>query len=143
MLEPAVRLRGVAQTFPGGIAALGPIDIDIQSGARIGLLGPSGCGKSTALRAVAGLRRPTSGAISYDAPPEPGDIGFVFQDPVLPPWSRVRDAVAMPLRLLGREVDRNQIDDALRLVGLGDFADAYPRQLSGGMRMRASLARAV
>ena len=139
----AIRIEGARKTFDGGLHAFGPIDADILRGARVGLIGPSGCGKSTLLRCIAGLEALSDGAVAFAETPAPGDIGFVFQDPVLPPWARLRDVVALPLRLAGELDDGARTQAALALVGLEDFADAYPRQLSGGMRMRASLARAI
>jgi len=141
--ETALRLSGVSHTFDGGVHALGPLDVVVARGARVGFLGPSGCGKSTALRIVARLIDPSAGEVAFPSPPPPGGLGYVFQDPVLPPWARVRDIVALPLRLIGRPVDAARVDEALRLVGLEAFGEAYPRELSGGMRMRVSLARAV
>jgi NitT/TauT family transport system ATP-binding protein len=116
------------------------------------LLGPSGCGKSTALRIIAGLGQPTVGAVewpdasAYDAEGRPErEIGFVFQEPTLMPWATVFDNVWLPLRLKGqsRKAGRERIMHGLDMVGLAKFADAYPRELSGGMKMRVSIARAL
>ncbi|MGJ5175502.1 ABC transporter ATP-binding protein [Bradyrhizobium oligotrophicum] len=145
----AVRLRGVTKVYDSGVAALGPIDLTIERGAFVSLLGPSGCGKSTALRLIAGLVAPSSGVVevaaaSTDA--RPGHrIGFVFQEPTLMPWTSVRDNVGLPLKLshVPSGEARLRIDAALAQVGLADFAEAFPRELSGGMKMRASLARAL
>ena len=120
----------------------------MQPGEFLSLLGPSGCGKSTALRLVAGLAAPSDGRITWngrDSPPPSGEIGFVFQEPTLMPWARVLANVTLPLRLarLGRDEAEARARDALALVGLDGFERAFPRELSGGMRMRVSIARAL
>jgi NitT/TauT family transport system ATP-binding protein len=147
--EPAVSLRGVTKVYESGVAALGPIDLELRKGEFVSLLGPSGCGKSTALHLIAGLSAPSSGTVRVFHPAaESGGrhpVGFVFQEPTLMPWARVRDNVRLPLRLArvsAAEADA-RIDGALAQMGLADFADAYPRELSGGMKMRVSLARAL
>jgi NitT/TauT family transport system ATP-binding protein len=145
----AVSLRAVTKVFDNGVMALGPLDLDIRRGEFVSLLGPSGCGKSTALRVIAGLTSPTSGHVEvahHAGEARPGhSIGFVFQEPTLMPWTTVRENVRLPLRLAGvpeAESD-TPISEALARVGLSEFADAYPRELSGGMKMRVSLARAL
>ncbi|MBR0873657.1 ABC transporter ATP-binding protein [Bradyrhizobium tropiciagri] len=145
----AVRLRGVTKIYDTGVAALGPLDLDVNSGEFVSLLGPSGCGKSTALRLIAGLSAPSAGTVelSHRGAQRPGShrIGFVFQEPTLMPWATVRDNVRLPFRLAhapAADAD-TRIDDALDQVGLAEFAGAYPRELSGGMKMRVSLARAL
>lgn len=143
----AAAFSGVTKTYRNGVSALGPIDLVIGKGEFVSLLGPSGCGKSTALRLIAGLSEPTAGVVdvagaSHDGP---RSVGFVFQEPTLMPWASVRDNVALPLRL-HREANARRhprVDEALDRVGLSDFADVYPRELSGGMKMRVSLARAL
>ncbi|HEY8579541.1 MAG TPA: ATP-binding cassette domain-containing protein, partial [Beijerinckiaceae bacterium] len=142
--EPLAVLRGVDKTFDNGVTALAGLDLDLREGELLALLGPSGCGKSTALRLLAGLAAPTRGAVRWRGG-RPPEIGFVFPEPTLMPWASVADNVWLPLRLRGasRAQARARIDDALRLVGLADFAAAYPGELSGGMKMRASLARAL
>jgi len=145
----AVSLRGVTKLYDTGVMALGPLDLDVARGEFVSLLGPSGCGKSTALRLVAGLSEPTSGTVGVSQPADqahPGhSIGFVFQEPTLMPWTSVRENVRLPLKLAHMPVDETdqRIGEALAQVGLSEFAEAYPRELSGGMKMRVSLARAL
>jgi NitT/TauT family transport system ATP-binding protein len=145
----AVSLRGATKRYDSGLKALGPLDLDVRRGEFVSLLGPSGCGKSTALRLIAGLTAPTSGSVhvSHRAPQTRAghSIGFVFQEPTLMPWASVRDNVRLPLKLAHTPLaEANaRIDQALAQVGLGEFADAFPRELSGGMKMRVSLARAL
>jgi NitT/TauT family transport system ATP-binding protein len=145
----AVSLRGVSKVYGSGVMALGPLDLDVKRGEFVSLLGPSGCGKSTALRLIAGLNAPTSGTVRVAhraGQGHPGHtIGFVFQEPTLMPWTSVRENVRLPLKLAHvPAADANaRIDAALTQVGLAEFAGAYPRELSGGMKMRVSLARAL
>jgi NitT/TauT family transport system ATP-binding protein len=143
----AVSLRGVTKTYDSGVVALGPIDLDMRKSEFVSLLGPSGCGKSTALRLIAGLSAPTSGTVRVaDRGAQAGrSIGFVFQEPTLMPWTSVRENVGLPLKLthVPRETADARVGEALAQVGLSEFADAYPRELSGGMKMRVSLARAL
>lgn len=140
-----MRLRGVTKVYDNGTSALGPLDLDIRRGEFVSLLGASGCGKSTALRLIAGLIAPSSGAVDVATSRAGQSIGFVFQEPTLMPWSNVRDNVRLPLKLASVPESQSaaRVDEALALVGLSDFANAYPRELSGGMKMRASLARAL
>lgn len=142
---PLLALDAVEKVFPGGEVAVEGLNAQIEAGEFISLVGPSGCGKSTALRLIAGLSAPTGGAIHWGDPPAPGDIGFVFQEPTLLPWSRVWENVYLPLRLRGetRTAVQDRVDEALDLVGLTDRSQAYPRELSGGMKMRVSIARAL
>ena len=114
-------------------------------GEFLALLGPSGCGKSTLLRIVAGLMAPDSGTVAWAAAPAPGSIGMVFQEPTLMPWANARKNVEAPLRIagLGARERRARAMEMLALVGLENFADAYPRTLSGGMKMRVAIARAL
>src|SRR5436309_4935999 len=143
----AVSLRGVTKVYDSGIRALGPLDLDVRKGEFVSLLGPSGCGKSTALRLIAGLSDPTSGTVrvANRAAQARGSIGFVFQEPTLMPWTSVGENVRLPLKLAGlpREQADARVGEALAQVGLAEFAGAYPRELSGGMKMRVSLARAL
>jgi NitT/TauT family transport system ATP-binding protein len=142
---PVVVLRGVGKAFGTGTLALDGLDLDIRDGEFLSLLGPSGCGKSTALRIVAGLSEPTRGTVTWSDPAARKGIGFVFQEPTLMPWATVFENVFLPLKLSGanRSDVRARVMETLARVGLADFADAYPRELSGGMRMRVSIARAL
>jgi NitT/TauT family transport system ATP-binding protein len=144
MNETLVALSGVTKTFPNGTRALEGVDLAVRDGELLTLLGPSGCGKSTVLRLVARLERPSSGEVQGSVW-RPGDIGFVFQEPTLMPWADVSANVELPLRLqnLAQAEARKRCDEVLALVGLTQFARAYPRELSGGMRMRVSIARAL
>jgi NitT/TauT family transport system ATP-binding protein len=145
----AASLRGVTKTYDNGITALGPIDLAVRRGEFVSLVGPSGCGKSTALRLIAGLGAPSSGTVSLGRSGSGAraghSIGFVFQEPTLMPWARVRDNVRLPLTLqhLPAAAADARVASALSQVGLAEFAAAYPRELSGGMKMRVSLARAL
>jgi NitT/TauT family transport system ATP-binding protein len=143
--EPLVALRGVRKVFANGTEALAGLDLAVGRHEFVSLLGPSGCGKSTALRLIAGLARPTRGRVDRPAGEQLGDVGFVFQEPTLLPWATVFDNVWLPLRLRGarRRLAAGEVAAALDMVGLGGFARAYPRELSGGMRMRVSIARAL
>jgi NitT/TauT family transport system ATP-binding protein len=140
-------IEAVSKRFDNGTLALDNIVADIAQGDFVALLGPSGCGKSTLLRLLAGLETPTSGTIGWDAgrPPGAGEIGFVFQDPTLLPWADAAANVFLPLRLRGMRRDRAEsaVVEALGQVGLADFAHSRPRALSGGMKMRVSIARAL
>jgi NitT/TauT family transport system ATP-binding protein len=144
-------MRGVSKVFSNGTLALKDMSLDVGRGEFLSLLGPSGCGKSTALRIVAGLGAPSAGTIEWPTSrinsrglPE-GDVGFVFQEPTLMPWQTVFGNVYLPLRLEGvnKAAARERIMESLASVGLADFANAYPRELSGGMKMRVSIARAL
>ena len=144
-------MRAVGKRFGIGVTALDGIDLDIHRGEFLSVLGPSGCGKSTLLRIIAGLSEPSSGVrrllLETDRAGHipAGRIGFVFQDPTLMPWSTVTDNVLLPFRLAGRvgPAERERAAAEIGSVGLAGFERAYPRQLSGGMRMRVSIARAL
>jgi NitT/TauT family transport system ATP-binding protein len=146
-----IEIHGVRRAFDSGVVALDGLNLDVAPGEFLAILGPSGCGKSTLLRLIAGLDQPQDGIVRItgnDHGPRHRDrveIAHVFQDAHLLPWRSVLDNVALPLELMG--VDRASRLDASRKtierVGLTDAADRYPNQLSGGMRMRVSLARAM
>jgi NitT/TauT family transport system ATP-binding protein len=148
---PIVELRGVSKTYDNGTKALGAVDLDVRRGEFLTLVGPSGCGKSTLLHLIAGLARPSTGNLSwwgdaFDATGSPGRrIGFVFQTPTLMPWASVATNVRLPLDLGGtpRRRANTAVAGALARVGLARFARHLPRELSGGMQMRASIARAL
>jgi NitT/TauT family transport system ATP-binding protein len=137
----------VGRRFPTGTEALRDVSLRLHSGDFLALLGPSGCGKSTLLRLIAGLDQPDTGTLRWDAgtPPGPGEIGYVFQDATLLPWASARDNVWLPLRLRGvdRDAAASDVAAVLARVGLNGFEAARPAQLSGGMRMRVSIARAL
>jgi NitT/TauT family transport system ATP-binding protein len=135
-------LEGVGKRYPNGLDALESVDLAIPPGSFTSIVGPSGCGKSTLLRLIAGLASPSAGTIG--GYPD-GAISLVFQDATLMPWADVFDNVYLPLRLsgMGRRDAGARIEEALALVGLTDFIHAYPGVLSGGMRMRVSIARAI
>ncbi len=138
-------LERVGKVFRNGTVALQDIDLAVAPGAFVSLLGPSGCGKSTLLRIVAGLTPPSSGRVAWDGEGVAVSIGFVFQEPTLMPWASVWDNVYLPLRLAGksRSAVRDRVESMIAAVGLSGFERVYPRELSGGMRMRASIARAL
>jgi NitT/TauT family transport system ATP-binding protein len=144
--EPQLYLRSVGKTFANKTVALEDVNMVIGRGDFVSLLGPSGCGKSTALRLIAGLTSPTSGVIDWrGAAFGKSDMGFVFQEPTLMPWASAFDNVWLPLRLQGlsRATAAPEIDAMLARVGLAGFEKAMPRELSGGMKMRVSIARAL
>jgi NitT/TauT family transport system ATP-binding protein len=147
---PCVSARGIRQVFDGAVVALDGIDLEVRSGEFLAILGPSGCGKSTLLRLIAGLDRPTAGTITVAHDGTAGgqrraDVAYVFQDAHLLPWRTVLRNVALPLELMGvpKEARTATSVRAIEQVGLRDAAARYPNQLSGGMRMRVSLARAM
>jgi len=146
---PLVALRGIGKSFRNRVRALAGLDLEVRRGEFVALLGPSGCGKSTALRIIAGLTKPSEGVVEWDkataANKRENRLGYVFQEPTLMPWASVFDNVALPLRLrkMRRAARKERVEVALDRVGLGAFRRAYPRELSGGMRMRVSIARAL
>ena len=141
----AIDIRGACKTYPNGIRALEPIDVTVRAGEFVTIVGPSGCGKSTLLRLIAGLAVPTAGGIVLSKEFSPPRLAYVFQSPTLMPWASVQANVRLPLDLAGgpRGEANDRARHALGLVGLRDFATSFPRELSGGMQMRASIARAL
>jgi NitT/TauT family transport system ATP-binding protein len=149
--RPLVSIRNVSKQFANGTLAIRGVDLDLRDGEFVSLLGPSGCGKSTLLRIIAGLGSPSAGTVEWPSAPhtasgEPQpDLGFVFQDPTLMPWSNTLRNTMLPLTLAG--VAKNDAEaraaEMLALVGLKGFEKSYPRELSGGMKMRVSIARAL
>jgi NitT/TauT family transport system ATP-binding protein len=145
---PLIALHQVHKRFDGGLEALRDVSLDVRAGEFVALLGPSGCGKSTVLRLAAGLEAASAGRVSapaLEARSSGGATAFVFQEPTLMPWASVFDNVWLPLRLAHRSRDECAplVRQVLATVGLTDFERAYPAQLSGGMKMRASIARAL
>lgn len=145
---PEVVCTSLAKTFDGGTEAVRPIDVTFAAGQTTALVGPSGCGKSTLLRMVAGLERPSGGRIEIGgAPPETtlrrAGLSVAFQDPSLLPWRSVRGNIELALSLARRRASPSEIDQLIALVGLEGFGDTRPAELSGGMRQRAAIARAL
>ncbi|MCU0774970.1 MAG: ABC transporter ATP-binding protein [Ideonella sp.] len=148
---PAVEVLSVEKTYPNGTHALQPVDLTVREGEFITLLGPSGCGKSTLLKMVAGLLEPSDGRIllwrkPIDQVESTGHrVSFVFQEPTLMPWAKVQTNVRLPLDLAGVDAkEGNQrVTESLAMVGLDKFASHLPRELSGGMQMRVSIARGL
>jgi len=136
-------LSGISKTFDNGVEAIARLDLDVAEREFVSLVGPSGCGKSTALRIAAGLARPSAGTVSF--PNGRPETGFVFQEPALMPWRTALANVRLPLELRGiaRKDAEARSRTALERAGLKGFEDAYPRELSGGMKMRTSIARAM
>lgn len=144
----AVRMRGLTKRYPNGTLAIDMLDLTVHKGEFVSLLGPSGCGKSTALYILAGLATATTGGIELAGCRQQdgsgGSVGFVFQEPSLMPWATVAENVALPLALNGyTAASATEVGRCLAMVGLDGFAAAYPRELSGGMKMRVSIARAL
>lgn len=138
----ALAMQGASLQYDNGFTALHNISAQFERGSFTALVGPSGCGKSSLLRLLAGLEKPFNGSVTDI---QQSDIGFVFQDPTLLAWRNVADNITLPLKIEGhtqKEINARR-DEALSLVGLSEFAEALPRQLSGGMKMRVSLARAL
>jgi NitT/TauT family transport system ATP-binding protein len=146
--QPIVSLKGISKTFSNGTVALNNMSLDIRQGEFVSLLGPSGCGKSTALRIITSLTSPTTGRVEWpmeESQQKDHELSFVFQEPTLMPWATVFGNVWLPLRLKGisKKAARERVMEALHGVGLDKFAESYPRELSGGMKMRVSIARAL
>ena len=150
-LVPVFRAHAASKVYPDGTRAVEDVGLEIRDGEFVSIIGSSGCGKSTLLRMIAGLVAPSSGSIEWRIRANKGSDAdgdkraFVFQDPTLMPWSRVEANVRLPLDLAGvpRPQSASRVARALHLVGLERFAQHYPRQLSGGMQMRVSIARAL
>jgi len=149
MPRSIVTCRDVSKRFANGTLALDGARLDVEERQFLSLLGPSGCGKSTLLRLIAGLAEPTSGSIDWQAKETGGQnisgLSFVFQEPTLMPWATALANVELPLKLAGVPTAERlkRAEAVLAQVGLSDFANAYPRELSGGMKMRVSIARAL
>jgi NitT/TauT family transport system ATP-binding protein len=149
--RPLVVMRNLSKRFKNGVLAIRSLNLSIEEGSFVSVLGPSGCGKSTLLLMIAGVGAPSAGVIEWPGGQHAGadvperDIAFVFQEPTLMPWASAIRNVTLPLDLAGvpREEARGRAADALARVGLADFEKAFPRELSGGMKMRVSIARAM
>jgi NitT/TauT family transport system ATP-binding protein len=149
--RPLVSIRNVSKQFANGTVAIRGVNLDLREAEFVSLLGPSGCGKSTLLRIIAGLGAPSAGTVawpttSHDAAGEVhSDLGFVFQDPTLMPWANALKNTMLPLTLagVGKSEAESRSAEMLALVGLKGFEKSYPRELSGGMKMRVSIARAL
>lgn len=147
--RPVFEAVGVGKTYSNGTVALAGVDIDIREGEFVSLVGPSGCGKSTLLRMIAGLGQSTVGTMhwweqDFGVVGQPGRrLAFVFQEAALMPWATVERNVELPLRLSGQRKTAEHVQEVLEMVGLEDFGKSYPRELSGGMQMRVSIARAL
>lgn len=149
--RPEIKLAGVSKSYGRGrnaVEAVDKLDLDIRHNEFVSLLGPSGCGKSTLLLMIAGLVEPSGGTISIQGRKVVGPqrtTGIVFQDPVLLPWRTVLDNILLPIELMGEKVEsyRDHAVELLNIAGIADFADRLPNELSGGMRQRAGICRAL
>ncbi len=149
-MEPKLRVEGatkVYETKSGGVPALEDLSLEVSEGEIVCVLGPSGCGKTTLLWAMSGLHALSRGRILLDGTPvdgpRPHEIGMIFQEANLLPWRNLRENIAFPFEIKGREVDTQRVDRLLEATGLAAFATAMPRELSGGMQQRASIVRAL
>ena len=147
-MSSAISLQAVSKQFSRGSEIIRGLSVEIPAGQFVSIIGPSGCGKSTLLKLVAGLSPVTEGSIFIEGKTPSAarkDVSFIFQDATLLPWRTVRQNVALGLELAGtpKAQQKTFVAEQLRLVGLADVADHYPRQLSGGMKMRVSIARAL
>ncbi|NHF72008.1 ABC transporter ATP-binding protein [Paracoccus sp. 12-3] len=147
-MPPEIVCAGLSKSFPGGLRVLPPLDLTLTGGQTTALVGPSGCGKSTLLRLIAGLEAPDTGRVTIggESPAtmqKRGAISMAFQDPSLLPWRTVRGNLALALKLAHQPADPGAVDRMIALVGLAGFEDARPAALSGGMRQRAAVARAM
>lgn len=145
-----IEMTDVTKRFGNAVTAVRDMSLQIREGEFVSFLGPSGCGKSTALKMISGLLSVSAGAITVNGHPagqsiDGNDVGYVFQEATLMPWATVADNVYLPLKLHGvsRKDAEPRVREVLEMVGLANFADSYPRQLSGGMKMRVSIARAM
>lgn len=143
--QPVITLNRANKVFENGTIALQNLNLTVNQSEFVSFVGPSGCGKSTLLRIVAGLSNLSSGNLDWGDLDTRQKLAFVFQEPALMPWSTVRDNVRLPLKLTGasKKETETTVDKILQLVGLENFGRSYPRQLSGGMKMRVSIARAL
>ena len=145
---PTVQVAGVAKEYPSGLQAISSLDLTLEAGRTTALVGPSGCGKSTLLRLIAGLEQPSAGAVTIEGEipavvARRGEIAVAFQDPSLLPWRTVRRNIELALTLTRAAEGGDVVDRLISLVGLDGFADVRPAALSGGMRQRAAIARAL